>query len=643
MTVEDAIAEVSKLWAPPPRQTVCEWARDNFIVTTGAKKGRFVPNAYQVEPINAIGDPFVNEIVIIAATQMLKTMVILVGIAYVIARDPDPIMVVQPRDSDVSKFSKFRLAPMLREMPALRGLVSDPKARNSATTIDTKDFPGGPLILTAAGSPGNLASYAIRYLFCDEVDKYPLSSGAEGNPIDVANKRTATYRSRRKRIQTCSPTIAGESQITAAYAETDQRKFWVPCPKCGKPQILAWRNVRFEKKGDDIKKRAETAAYACEHCGALWNDVQRWAAVERGEWRADQPFNGAAGFWISELYSPFKTLRELVADFLKAKDNPERLKVFVNTSLAEVWTVQGTAPSWKRLYDRREDYPYSKVPRGAYFLTAFVDVQENPPRLEVEVKAWGQKGENWSIWYEVIAPERPGPGGRPVRCTPADPEPWERLAELIMADWQHVDGGTLPIWACGVDSGYMADTVYSFCRQWAQPAYGPAGALVPSFRTVVPTKGGHNPFKTIESISSIDAAKVRGGLRIVTIGTHCVKQIVYDSLGKDKPLDEQPFPQGYSHHPGAYDESYFQGLTAETRVVTESGAIEWHVNGRNEPLDTAVGNRAMYELCGGLRLSEAAWAALDQQRQDSAAPVVVPAGIPGQTEESRVARPSWMS
>ena len=160
-------------------------------------------------------------------------------------------------------------------------------------------------------------------------------------------------------------------------------------------------------------------------------------------------------------------------------------------------------------------------------------------------------------------------------------------------------------------------------------------------------QGGHNPFKIIENISQIDAAKARGGLRIVTIGTHCAKQNVYDSLGKDKPLDDQPFPKGYSHHPSAYDESYFQGLTAETRIVTEAGAVEWHKTGRNEPLDTAVGNRAMYELCGGQRLSDAAWEALEQQRQQSAAPVVVPGQAPAriveQREESRVARPSWMS
>jgi hypothetical protein len=80
--------------------------------------------------------------------------------------------------------------------------------------------------------------------------------------------------------------------------------------------------------------------------------------------------------------------------------------------------------------------------------------------------------------------------------------------------------------------------------------------------------------------------------------------------------------------------------------VHESGVIEWHVNGRNEPLDTAVGNRTMYELCGGSRLSEAAWAALDQQRIDSAAPQVIPAGqglLQGQPAESRTVRPKWMS
>jgi len=150
------------------------------------------------------------------------------------------------------------------------------------------------------------------------------------------------------------------------------------------------------------------------------------------------------------------------------------------------------APDWKRLYDRREDYAYGKVPRGASFLTAFVDVQENPPRLEVEVKAWGKNGgENWSIWYEVIAPERPGPGRTPSALHAGGSGTVGTPGRVAHHGTGPCGRRTLPIWVCGVDSGYMADTVYSFCRQWAQPAYGPAGAVVPSYRTVVPTKGGH--------------------------------------------------------------------------------------------------------------------------------------------------------
>jgi phage terminase large subunit GpA-like protein len=634
-SIDQLVTEVSPLWAPPPRQTVCEWAQEHFIVATGADKGRFKPKAYQIEPINALGDARISSVVIMSATQMLKTITILVGIAYVIARDPDPIMVVLPRDSDVSKFSKFRLAPMLREMPALRGLVSEPKARDSSTTIDTKDFPGGPLILTAAGSPGNLAAYAIRYLFCDEVDKYPASSGAEGNPIEVALKRTATFRSRRKLVQTCSPTNAGESQIEAAYNDSDQRRFWVPCPRCERVQILRWPQVRFERKIEDIKRRAATATYECEHCGSRWNDVGRWSAVDRGAWKAEKPFNGSAGFWISELYSPFKTLRELAYDFLRVEKQPERLKVFVNTTLAETWRVPGSAPSWEQLFRRRENYPLGVVPRGALFLTAFVDVQENPARLEVELKAWGRNLENWSIWYEVIAPEREGPDGKAVKTTPADPEPWERLAELLLTEWPHADGGKLPIWTCAVDSGYKSDFVYSFCRQWSQPAYGPAAVYLPLSRYVIPTKGGRDAHKLIEHISDTDAARKRAGLRIVTIGTHYAKEETYDAFRIAAQKTDTPFPARFCHFPLAYSEDYFRGLTAETRVLKDDGTIEWRKDGPNEPLDCHVGNRALAELCGISRFTERDWERLEQKlvrsRQPSAltAPVLeTPAAVP---------------
>jgi phage terminase large subunit GpA-like protein len=87
----------------------------------------------------------------------------------------------------------------------LRSIFADSKSRVSNNTIEEKLFPGGMLAITSAGSPGNLAGRAIRFLFCDEVDKYPATAGSEGNPVSLARERLSTFRHRKKEILTCSP------------------------------------------------------------------------------------------------------------------------------------------------------------------------------------------------------------------------------------------------------------------------------------------------------------------------------------------------------------------------------------------------------------------------------------------------------
>ena len=665
MTSLELIQEWSQLWLPPQRLPLSQWAERNFKLSSdySATTSEIQLYGWQREIFDSFTDPRVQKIVLKVGTQLVKTIFIQAALAYIICEMPGPVLLAQPKDSDAETFSKERLSPMLRDNALLREKIEDKKS--PVNTITYKQFPGGSLTLVGAMVPGNAARRSIQYLLADEVNKYPPSVGKEGSFLSLAEERVVTFGTRAKIVYACSPTEPSAA-ISKEYEASDQREPRVKCPACGFQQVMHWKQVKWDHDVP-VEERPATARYQCENprCNALWNDNQRWRAADEAQWFATKPFQGTAGFGrLGHLYSPHKTMAKMVKTWLDidASKDANKLKVFVNTNLDEDWKEKGSAPAWKRLYDHREDWSYGKVPRGGLLLTAFVDVQENPPRLEVEVKAWCRKGENWSIWYEVIAPERKDAQGNPIRdsqgnivkATPRDPEPWERLAELLTMDWPHVDGGSLPVWCCGVDSGYMADTVYSFCRQWAQPAYGPAGALVPSFRTVVPTKGGHNAYKVIENISSIDQAKQRGGLRIVTIGTHCVKQAVYDSLGLESPVDGQPFPPGYCHHSTAYNETFFQGLTAEERVVTDAGVIEWRkIRERNEQLDTAVGNRAMYELCGGKRLSDAAWEALEQQRKDSAAPTEVPQAGSAQAAQaaqetpepnrSRVARPRWMN
>jgi len=598
------IAELSRGWAPPPKMSVSEWADQYRVLSSesGAAAGQWHTLPFQREIFDAFSTPGVHTVVAMTATQMVKTVFIENVLGFIIDRDPGPTLLIVPRDSDGDKFSKIRLAPMVRDTVCLRGKVSDVKTARTTNTLDYKGFPGGHLTIAAAGSPGNLAALPIRFLLCDEVDKFPASSGSEGDPISLALKRTATFWNR-KVVMCCSPTIDGESRIAKAFAGSDQRRYTVPCHACGSFQTLKWAQVKWDNRLETNELRAASSYYECEHCAAHWNDVDRWRAVEIGRWLAGAPFAGVAGFTINELASPWKELRDVVLDFLTKKNDPEQLKTFINTSLAETWK-QGETPDWAKVYARREDYPLGIVPMRALMLVAAVDVQHN--RLEFEAVAYAPNRESWSVWYEVIP-------GDPAN-TAAD-GPWAQLDLLLARDWPHESGGTIPILAMAIDTGFQGRgdgqpaPVYEFARRHPQPIYGPAGTRVSSFRTVIPVKGCADAFRLISGVSGTDAAQKRQGVRIWSVGTHWAKQEFYDLL-RLTPLEGGAFPPGYCHFPAAYERVYFQGLCSERRVVRASGKVEWEQDSsvRNEPLDLrGVYARAAAELCDLTRLTPQHW------------------------------------
>ena len=172
-----------------------------------------------------------------------NTEILLNTIGYYMHVDPCPILVVQPKDEIARKFSNVRLKQMLRASPVLRNKVEESKRRDSSDTINHKDFPGGHITIVGSRSPGNLAMLAIRVVLLDEVDRYEESSGTEGDPIDLAEERMATYSANSLSIRVCSPTTAGLSRIDESYETSDKRKPFIACPHCGDYQIMAWSAV----------------------------------------------------------------------------------------------------------------------------------------------------------------------------------------------------------------------------------------------------------------------------------------------------------------------------------------------------------------------------------------------------------------
>lgn len=525
--------------------------------------------------MDAICDPDVHTAVYMTSAQVGKTEILNNAIGYYIDQEPAPILLLQPTLQMASAWSKDRFAPMLRDTPELTGLVKEPRAKNSSNTMLHKGFPGGHITMAGANSPASLASRPVRIVGCDEVDRYPISVGSEGDPISLAKKRSETFWNR-KLVLTSTPTVKGVSRIERAYEDSDQRRYYVPCPACKKMQTLEWRNVVWDQDKDG-NHRPDTARIRCEYCDHAFSEQDRWEAVAQGEWRATKPFKGVAGFHISGLYSPWIDLETAVNDFLTAKHaGPEALMTFVNTFLGETWEEEGDAADEASLINRREEYP-ADVPAGALVLTAGVDVQDD--RLEVEVVGWNQDEESWNIDYRVFVGD---PDGNEV---------WEDLDDLILnTEYQHENGHTLAIAATGADSGAHTSSVYEYVKRRR-------------IKRVFALKGmGGEGRPIIEATRKKRTGKERRPVPLTIVGVDDAKALVYSrfQVAKGNP--------GYCHFPVERDTEYFEGMTAEKRVtkfIKGYARREWRkIKPRNEPLDCRV-----YALAA-LRLLNPNWKAL---------------------------------
>ena len=266
--VETSLLQALRILKAPPKLNLIEWADQFRLVSakTSASPGRWKTSAQPCAygPMAAVLRHDTHTVTVMAGTQIIKTEFLINAASYYIAQDPSAILFVQPTQSAAENFSKERFAPTVAATPQLRNIVETPKSRDSENTITHKDYPGGSLDFVGANSPTDLSSRPKRIILCDEIDKYPISAGTEGDPLKLAEERASTYKAlgRAKFVRTCSPTIKGMSRIGREYAVSDQRKLYVACPHCGYEQTLSWANVRWDR--DEAGQHLpDTAAIAC--------------------------------------------------------------------------------------------------------------------------------------------------------------------------------------------------------------------------------------------------------------------------------------------------------------------------------------------------------------------------------------------
>jgi phage terminase large subunit GpA-like protein len=548
--------------------TGSQWADEYFWISPEASAARgltkWKTRPYQRGILDAMCDPNIETVVVKKSARIGYTKMIGITIGYYLHNNPRNILVVQPTIEDAQGYSKDEITPALRDVPVLYDLAPEEKTRDSDNTILRKQFPGATLYIVGANSPRGFRRISAGTVIFDEISGYPPTAGKEGDQFLLGSRRAEDYWDK-KIIAGSTPTDEGVCKATELYEQSDKRQYHVPCPHCGFMQPIEWERIDFSGAGT-IKK----PVYICVSCEkAIEYGKHRWM-MERGEWIAEKPYDGVAGFylWSAYSYSPGATWSHIVRAFLDAKDNPEKLKTWVNTWRGQAWDDGGERTEPGDLYARREEF--NIVPAQAGMLIASVDVQDD--RLEVLIKAWGKGEESWDIDHVVIYGNM------------SQTAPWDALDLLLSKSYQHAAGYNLNIMAAGIDSGgHHADEVYHFCR-------------VRETRNIIAIKGDNmhgKPIITPPKRTKHPNPRAKGHPYMV--GVFAAKDILSARLRLQEP------GPGFIHFPVRFEMPFFEQLCVERKVVRYIHGRrmeDWQNPGkkRNEAWDLEVYNLSVLRL-----------------------------------------------
>ena len=558
--------EAMRQLQPPENLTVSEWAEKYRMLDS---KTSAMPGPWRNEKtpyLREIMDEFINydteEIIFCKPSQVGGTEAMQNMLGYVIQQDPSPTLIVYPTDTLAESISKNRLEPMIRASKPLRKLYNE----NESSKLELQ-FDGMYLSLNGANSPSALASKAIKYLFLDEVDKYPGASKKEADPIRLARERTKTFTNQRKIYMTSTPTLQTGHIWQALQGADIEKHSFVPCPHCGEYIELKFSNLRFPS-GDDLdnSERADMAVYVCQECGCKITDQDRDNMIRYGEWREVRRNTKASkkvAFWINTLYSPFVRFSEIVKEFLDSKDNPDLLQNFVNSWLAEPWEDTKLKTDADMVMERQTDLPQLVVPSWARYLTAGVDVQETC--LYWTIRAWGPYITSQNIAHGQAL------SFQDIESTMNTPYLTESGEQVIVS-------------LCLIDSGYDADSTYDFCAtnsEWAMPVKGASNPMMSHFKT--------------SKINKVDSKAY--GMNLVLVDGDKYKDMIASRMRKDNGKGAWMVYEGC-------DREYAEQVTSEHKVNEKSGSRvvqRWrpkHSHIDNHYLDCEVYSLAAADILG---------------------------------------------
>lgn len=387
-----------------------QWAAQYRILTPPTAEAgpwRNERTPYLEGIMDALCEPGVSEITILKSTQIGGSEALRNMIAWVIDNDPSPILLVLPDEKSAKSVIAQRIRPLFQSCPQLAQHLTGRAWDSTQYRIKTL---GASVDVGWSGSAQSLASKEIRFLFLDEEDKYASQAGDEADAISLAKERTRTYLHRARVVHLSTPTTR-TGNIWRAWSDAgDKRRYYMPCPFCGRYQHFTFPQLRWPRAEATIENKAAIADdilinrrawYECQHCQGRIEDKHKNAMLLAGLWvsegqtvsiggkiEGERPRSKRIGFALNCFYSPWITFSEIAYRFVMTTGDILAALNFRNSWLAEPFENIVVKPKPSVIRDKAMTAPPEGiVPAWATALIVSVDVQKDC--FYYVFRAWG--------------------------------------------------------------------------------------------------------------------------------------------------------------------------------------------------------------------------------------------------------------
>ncbi len=522
-----------------------EWAERNRVVTYGPLEGSrwsntFMPHMRGI--MDASFFPSVRYIGNCKAPQTGSSAGAETMLGYIADMQPGPAFVCYPDRDTASKRSTDYMQPMFTMSPVLRRLLTGVSDDLAALRVRLRTM---LIYMGWAGSVTSLGNISARYLVGDEIDKWPeQATKKEASTLKLFRERFRAFRYGGKCWLISTPTVLSGTISVYMHKEAEVVfDYHVTCPDCGEKHLMDFDHVRWpEDVRDPVQiERDNLAAYACPHCGSVWDDHRRGKVLQAGEWHAreggkeigrelfcflrdERPskicFHSPA--WVSPLVGN----SEMAAAFLRGLASPVDMHYFDTQIRAVAHIPRRQSRKEDAIYLLADDRPEKLVPGGGVVaaLVASADTQDNGFYYEIRAYGWGIEQESWQVRFGFCM----------------------SLAELehVMFEEQYQDAAGLyyPVHIMVIDAmGHRTGEVYDFSRKHP--------GRVQCYRGGQGRRANPVSFTTIDRYPGTKTL-IPGGVRLVTADTHHFKDILAGKL-----MVKGDAPGAWHMHSGVADDN----------------------------------------------------------------------------------------